>query len=576
MKTGHSYSIRLERLATERQQALIRILLSVVTSGLLIWYYLTPRESAIFDDFGRPIPVGAIDLRHVIALISVFMVYSLVVWAVLKWKPDKIKVEMAITSVVEVLLITLLMKSPAAASVPFYLWYIFYVSSVASRYGWRFSVFSLAASFASFAWTICGVAPGELAIHAMQLYADIGFMCFLMIMAFLFGQTSERQFAYQTSLAVVSEFRADLTALTTSSEIIDHLLDQVKSILKVERAWFLPAQRGADGAEAPRLHSVGAEPVILSAFREGGNTWNVDRVLERRQAILTNNPKRESSFPREIAGRLELRSVAAAPLMVRTTQVGVVYAANRRDRTAISSADLQLLELMAIQTAPVVENAILWERLREAAASEERARIARDLHDGFLQTLAAINIHLERCKLLVQKDSPRALDGIDKIHDIATRGLGEVRAYLSELRVMGPEPSRFKQAVERCSADVAAKAGFEVHVDIHLGDETVPPSVALSAFQILRELLVNAAKHSQAKNVDVRVSTIDGRLTLEVQDDGLGFDPDRVRPEKASQGHMGLVGIEERLRESNGSLTIVSEPGKGTLATAMLNPNRLT
>ena len=406
----------------------------------------------------------------------------------------------------------------------------------------------------------------------MALYADIGFMCFLMIMAFLFGQTSERQLAYQTSLAVVNEFRADLTALATSAEIIDHLLDQVKAILKVEHAWFLPAQRGADGAEAPKLRSVGAEPALLSAFREGGDVWNVDRVLERRQAMLTNNPKRDSSFPREIAGRLELRGVAAAPLMVRTAQVGVVYAANRKDRTPISSADLQLLELMAIQTAPVVENAVLWERLRESATSEERARIARDLHDGFLQTLAAIKIHLERCKLLVQKDSPRALDGIDKIHDIATRGLGDVRAYLSELRMAGPEPSRFKQAVERCSADVAGKAGFEVHVDIRLPDEMVPPTVALSAFQILKELLNNAAKHSEAKNVDVRVSTVDGRLVLEVQDDGLGFDPDRVRPEKVSQGHVGLVGIEERLRQSNGSLTIVSEPGKGTHATAMLNP----
>jgi len=136
-------------------------------------------------------------------------------------------------------------------------------------------------------------------------------------------------------------------------------------------------------------------------------------------------------------------------MMVRATPVGVVYAANRRDKP-LSNADLQLLELIATQAAPVVENALLWERLREAAASEERLRIARDLHDNFLQTLAAIKLHLERCKILISKDSAdRAIEGVDRIHQIATRGLGEVRSYLSELRLMGPEPSRFRQAIER-------------------------------------------------------------------------------------------------------------------------------
>ena len=106
MKTGHSYSIRMERLATERQQALIRILLSIVTSALLIWYYLGQmaipiEERSVPDDLGRPIIVSTVDLGHIVALISLFMVYSLVVWAALKWKPDKVRVEMAVTSVVE-------------------------------------------------------------------------------------------------------------------------------------------------------------------------------------------------------------------------------------------------------------------------------------------------------------------------------------------------------------------------------------------------------------------------------------------------------------------------------------------
>ena len=256
-------------------------------------------------------------------------------------------------------------------------------------------------------------------------------------------------------------------------------------------------------------------------------------------------------------------------MMVRNVPVGVVYAANRKGKS-LSTTDLQLLELVATQAAPVVENALLWERLREAAAAEERLRIARDLHDNFLQTLAAIKLHLERCKIVIPKDTERALEGIDKITEISTHGLAEVRAYLSELRMMGPEPSRFRQAVERSADDAATRGGFATKLDIDLPEGAIPPHVAVAAFQILRELLNNVTTHSGAKNVTVRVRSEEKQLVIEIEDDGRGFEATRVRAEKASEGHMGLVGVEERARQSNGTFTLTSEPGKGTRARATL------
>lgn len=564
MSNGGIYSLKLERLSAERQQSVIRLLMALMTSLLLLKFYIIDQRAMFEEDPQKVV----LHLDQVITLVVLFTVYSVAVWALNRWKPDMLRTTMAVSSVVELFLIGYLIRSTAATSIPFYPWYIFYVVSVATRYGLQCSIVALGASIVSYTLLLC-LAPTATE-HTLVFFPAIpGFTGFLLVLALLFGHISEKQLTYQNSLSVVNEFRAELAGLATSKEIIGHLLARTRELLNTEEVFFLPAKRGADASEAPGLRSAGADPVLLSTFREGGGAWNVEEILKEQRPLISNNLNKTPALPEGLASKLNLKNLAAAPMMVRSVPVGVVYAANRKDRR-LNNIDLQLLELIATQAAPVVENALLWERLREAAASEERLRIARDLHDNFLQTLAAIKLHLERCKILVTKDTDRALEGIERIHDISTRGLAEVRSYLSELRLMGPEPSRFREAIMRCADDAAARGGFTAETDIQTPDEPMQPNVALAAFQILRELLNNAAAHAKAKHVLVRVRTEGGKLMLEVQDDGVGFDVARVRAAKASEGHLGLVGVEERARQSEGSFNLTSEPGKGTRATASL------
>ena len=560
MKTGGVYSLAFERLDAERQQSVIRLFLALTSSLVLIKFYIDqPPPSA-----EEPLKIAWQQVAIVVALL---MGYSAAMWALVRWKPDWLRITVAVSSFVEVVFITYLVRSTASTEIPFHLWYIFYVVSVATRYGWQCSVLALSASIVTFTLVAC-FAPLS---YGTNVTAVLGFTGFLLVLAFMFGRISEKQINYQSSLAVVNEFRAELAGLTTTRDITDHLLSRTRSLLNAEEVFFLPATRGADGAEGSGLRSAGADPVLLATFREDAGIWNVDEIIREQRPIFSNRLGRDPTFPRGAALKLGLRNLAAAPMMVRATPVGVVYAANRKDRP-LTNADLQLLELIATQAAPVVENALLWERLREAAASEERLRIARDLHDNFLQTLAAIKLHLERCKILISKDSAdRAIEGVDRIHQIATRGLAEVRTYLSELRLMGPEPSRFRQAIERTASDAATRGSFQTEIKIELPEDPMPPSIALAGFQIARELLHNAATHSHAKRVQVNVNVTDGRLLLEVSDDGVGFDVSRVRAEKASEGHLGLVGVEERARQSSGTFTLTSEPGRGTKAVASLS-----
>ncbi len=584
MNPQGAYSLKHERLTAERQQAIIRLLLSAITVIVLLRFYLSPLNQAgstigqgvRTDVTGLPtsseLASPAMSLGQLVTLISLFVSYSVAMLVVLKCWPNRLRLTTALASMVEIGLITYLFAVTAWTGIPFYLWYFFYVASVASRYGLLYSILALSASIVSFTMVACLPqisGSGAARAGTPDAVVMLGFTGFLLVLAMMFGQISERQLSYQASLAVVNEFRQDLAALATSREILDLLLLRTQELLNVDKAFFLPARRGADGTEAIGLRSAGTDPVLLSTFREDGGMWNVEAILEGRRPLMSNRLSAHHALPKGTASKLGIRNLAAAPLMVRGTPVGVVYAANRRDK-GLQNSDLQLLALAANQAAPVVENALLWERLNEAATSEERLRIARDLHDNFLQTLAAIKLHLERCKILVEKDSEKAKDGIDTIHQIATRGLAEVRYYLSELRMMGPEPSRFREAVKRCAEEAGIRGGFEVDVDIQAPEDPIPPATAMAAFQIVRELLNNAVSHSGAKHVKVGVRTDDERLVLEVADDGVGFDVSRVRAERASEGHLGLVGVEERARQLDGTLDVSSQPGKGTTATASL------
>lgn len=553
MKSYPMYSLVLERRSAELQQAVIRVLLSVITCLVLTKHYLD--LTAVAQDSFTAI--------HVLVVSVVFLLYSVAIWVFEMWLPSHLKVTMITASITDIVLITVLMHMTLYTEIPFYIWYIFYVVNISSKYGWQYAIMALSASIVSFSWVL-----GLYSSAAFSPFA-LGSIGYLLVLAFMFGQISERQLTYQAFLAVVNEFRAELSGIATSREIMAHVLERTKGLLKVEHAFFLPAHGGADASQAPGLRSQGSDSAILATFREGGGPWNVEEVLREQRPIMSNRIPKEIRQTNPSQAWSRLQNVAAAPMMVRTVPVGVLYVVNRRDK-GLSKTDLLLLEVIATQIAPVIENALLWERLREAAAAEERLRIARDLHDSVLQTLAAINIHVERCRILINKDAGRAREGLEKIHEISTHGLAEVRTYLSELRMVGPEPEKFEASVRKMCEEVVSRNNLSVNVQIDVLNESLSPLLSSVAFQVLRELVNNAVMHSGGSSLDVSIETVEDILQVQVHDDGPGFSVESTRAKKATTGHLGLVGVEERIRAVKGRFELRSEPGEGTLATVKL------
>jgi signal transduction histidine kinase len=202
-------------------------------------------------------------------------------------------------------------------------------------------------------------------------------------------------------------------------------------------------------------------------------------------------------------------------------------------------------------------------RTEGARAVEERRRIARDLHDSVSPALFSTVLHTRTAqKALVQEGgapSGRVGRSLASIADLTRSVQGEIRALLTELH-RDPAHDGLVVALARHAYGMRASDGLNIDVQVPGPRVALSELVENQLFAIGREALANVQKHAGASLAQVRVEAQQGRVVLEVRDDGRGFDPAAGHP-----GHFGLDSMRSRAAEIGGSLTVTSAPGSGTL-----------
>ncbi len=190
------------------------------------------------------------------------------------------------------------------------------------------------------------------------------------------------------------------------------------------------------------------------------------------------------------------------------------------------------------------------------ASNEERRRIARDLHDGPVQTLAGVAYGVAAAGERLAPDDP-ARRPIAAAADALRETIRELRALLVEVH----PPSLQRAGLEAALDDAVAPLRHDgLSVDVSVGPAAMTPQAEAVVFRAAQEALRNARNHAQASRVRVTVETGDGLTTLCVRDDGRGFDPSEGAPRQ----HFGLELLEELVRGAGGTLDVDSEPGEGT------------
>jgi signal transduction histidine kinase len=244
------------------------------------------------------------------------------------------------------------------------------------------------------------------------------------------------------------------------------------------------------------------------------------------------------------------------PLYAGNRPLGVMNLAMRGWRK-LTRQELDLLTTIADQLAVAIERARFGERSVQHARTDERARIARDVHDTLAQAFTATALHIESGLSQLPADH-EAGPPLRKALDAARQGIDEARRSIRSLRPTALEHRSLAEGLSALSREFTADTGVRVSVDIaDVGD--LPAEVESELFRIASEALANVRKHARAREASIRLASTRDRVRLIVADQGTGF---RVRD--ARRHGFGLSGIEERARQIGGRARIQSAPGRGT------------
>ena len=238
----------------------------------------------------------------------------------------------------------------------------------------------------------------------------------------------------------------------------------------------------------------------------------------------------------------------------------------------------ELIKAIASQASVAVENSRLLAQAHNTARLEERQRLARELHDSVTQALFSTNLIARSLELLLEREgtySPGVMDKITDLRELTQGALAEMRALIFELRPGALEEEGLMEALRKHAAGIEGRQELVVDIKDN-GDRQLPrlkPAAEKALYRIAQEALHNVVKHARATRVDLSIGCKGDFVTMQVTDNGIGFNPDEV-----GAGHMGLGTMGQRAATLLGEYLVSSRPGEGTSVTVRvpLNEWRLT
>jgi signal transduction histidine kinase len=202
----------------------------------------------------------------------------------------------------------------------------------------------------------------------------------------------------------------------------------------------------------------------------------------------------------------------------------------------------------------------------ELASSQERAHLARELHDSVTQALFSMTLVTRTIELQMAKDPEAAREKLASLRDLQREALAEMRALIFELRPGNLETDGLLPALRTHTAALQGRIGLPIVVTSEL-DERLPLEIEEVLYRIAQEALHNVVKHAAARQVHLSVDRRGGAVVLRIRDDGKGFDQTAV-----PEGHLGITGMRARADTIGATYTVTSRAGEGTTVEVVVPP----
>jgi signal transduction histidine kinase/PAS domain-containing protein len=321
------------------------------------------------------------------------------------------------------------------------------------------------------------------------------------------------------------------------------------AVLLLEENGWLTVTHSEGVPEFPFNRLPVQESFAGRAFQTGNHVWvNI----------------RESD-PEEAAHALQgypwiqgVTTLFIVPLRVETRVIGVI---NILDKPGdVTQDDERIIDLFADQAAIIIEHIRLQDQAEQLAILQERQRLARELHDSVTQALYSVTLYADAARMAFSAKKWRALEtNLQEVRNMAREAMYDMRLLVFELRPFMLETEGLVSVLRARLAAVEDRAGLKTEILVD-GERRLPIMIEEELYRIAQEGLNNVVRHAVAKHVRIHIRYDENSVSLEMIDDGLGFDLQTAD----QSGGFGLQGIMERVQRLGGSQEIESTPMEGT------------
>lgn len=378
----------------------------------------------------------------------------------------------------------------------------------------------------------------------------------------LYNELRERDRALtrrNQDLALLNSIAEALTSSLKLDEILQKTLSLVMDYMEVESGEIFLLEEDKQTLRLVLHRGQAAEAFwTRNRFRVGEGL--VGLVAQNSEPIVSHDLANDMRYLRDAVVKAGFRQMACFPLTSSEHLVGVLSAVTR-SANPLDEHDIQVITAIGSWAGLAIENARLHNDARRLAVLEERDRIGMDLHDGIIQSIYGVGLVLEHARLLAVEDPLKSQERIQQAIDSLNHTIRDIRSYILDLRPRQFGNENLLDALKRLALEFRVNTLAEATLEGSPDEiQDISQAQSLVLFHICQEALANAAKHAQARKVDIRVWATPERFLLEIRDNGRGFEMNKV---SMTLGH-GLSNMQIRAQHVGGDVEICSVLGEGT------------
>jgi len=368
------------------------------------------------------------------------------------------------------------------------------------------------------------------------------------------------------TLSSLHEVAGVISSKLEIKEVLNTVVDQVKSITGTGKTVLCLVE-----GRRKQFKLSEATMVVKGSRGEHPETW-WEKPMEilAREVMRTMKPK---VVPYEVTDESSSVSkrewLLCAPLVVKEKCIGVLSTINSLENP-FTDNDIKILVILSRLAAVAIENAKLVAHAQRLVVSEERSRIAKEMHDGLAQSLFSIVLNLEAAIQQLTTDPKGTKERLIQLQKLASRDLKGVRQYIYDLQPSALEKFGLIEALRKRIEEITNMYHIPINYSVIRKRRPLPPAVEGCFYRVTQEALNNSIKHAEAKEISVKLSFGKDKVTLSVEDNGKGFDVKKVLSTVKSENKLGLMGMMERVNKIDGKCSTESQLGQGTKIRAMI------